>query len=103
MTTQPADTMEQRVSRLEGAYEQVNERLGDLAQGLASLRTETSQGFAAIRTETNQGLASLRAETNQGFAAIRAEMNSRFNILLILIGTLWATTVGGFIALFTRL
>lgn len=81
MTTQPADTMEQRVSRLEGAYEQVNERLGDLAQGLASLR----------------------AETNQGFAAVRAEMNSRFNILLILIGTLWATTVGGFIALFTRL
>ena len=81
MTTQPADTMEQRVSRLEGAYEQVNERLGDLAQGLASLRAETNQGLASLRTETN----------------------SRFNILLILIGTLWATTVGGFIALFTRL
>ena len=81
MTTQPADTLEQRVSRLEGAYEQVNERMGDLTQRLESLR----------------------AETNQGFASIRADLNSRFNILLVLIGALWATTVAGFIALFTRL
>ncbi len=34
---------------------------------------------------------------------LRAEMNSRFNIFLVLLGTLWATTVGGFIALFTRI
>ena len=30
--------MEQRVSRLEGAYEQVNERLNDLTQAVNSLR-----------------------------------------------------------------
>ena len=69
MTTQTPAT-EERLSRLEGAYEQVNERLGDL------------------RTDVNrlaQGQDSLR------------------NTMLLLIGGVWATMVGGFIALFTRL
>ena len=69
------------MSRLEGAYEQVSERLGDLSRGQGTLRTEM----------------------NEGIAALRAEMNGRFNVLLVLLGTLWATTVGGFIALFTRI
>ena len=69
MTTQTPAT-EERLSRLEGAYEQVNERLGELAQGQA---------------------------------ALREEMNSLRNIMLLLIGGVWATTVGGFIAIFTRL
>ena len=76
MTTQTPAT-EERLSRLEGAYEQVNERLGDL------------------RADVNR-LA-------QGQEALRSEMNSRFNAMLLLIGGVWATVVGGFIALFTRL
>ena len=39
---------------------------------------------------------------NQGFAALRTEMNSRFNTLLVLLGGLWATMIGGFIALFAN-
>lgn len=81
MTTRPANVMDQRVSRLEGAYEQVNERLSDLSQAIVGLR----------------------ADLHNEIRSLRAEMNSRFNILLVLIGTLWATTVGGFIALFARL
>lgn len=99
MTTQPSTDLEQRVSRLEGAYEQVNERLGDLSRGQDTLRTEMNERV----NELAQGQVALRAEMNEGFTALRAEMNSRFNIFLVLLGTLWATTVGGFIALFTRL
>ena len=47
MTTQmPA--IEERVSRLEGAYEQVNERLGDLTQAIASLRSEINSRFNTV-------------------------------------------------------
>ena len=47
MTTQmPA--IEERVSRLEGAYEQVNERLGDLTQAIASLRSEMNSRFNTV-------------------------------------------------------
>ncbi len=73
MTTQPAATIEQRVSRLEGAYEQVNERLGDLTQAVASLRTE-----------------------------LRSDMNRQFHTVLVLLGTSWATTLGGIIAILVR-
>lgn len=47
MTTQiPA--IEERTSRLEGAYEQVNERLGDLTQAIASLRSEMNSRFNTV-------------------------------------------------------
>ena len=80
MTTQPSTDLEQRVSRLEGAYEQVTERLGDLSQAIAGLRAD-------MHTE----IGSLRAETN-----------TRFNTLLLMIAGLWATMIGGFIALFVN-
>ena len=127
MTTQTQPT-EERLSKLEGVYEQVNERLRDLTQGQDALGEQMRQGDAAIREEMNsrfndlaqavrEGDANLREEIRQGDAAIRAEtnerfnemnvrfseMNARFNILLVLIGGVWATMIGGFIALFTRL
>ena len=91
MTTQTPAT-EERLSRLEGAYEQVNERLGELARGQDALREEMRQGDAALREEMHRGQD-----------ALRSEMNSLRNTLLLLIGGVWATMVGGFIALFTRL
>ena len=127
MTTQ-TQTPEERLSKLEGVYEQVNERLRDLTQAVgqvdanlreeirqvdanlrqveANLREEIRAGDAALRTDMNErfnelarGQDALREETNARFS----EMNARFNIMLVLIGGVWATMVGGFIAIFTRL
>ena len=107
MTTQPSTDLEQRVSRLEGAYEQVSERLGDLSQAIAGLRADVHAEIGNLRTEMNQGLGSLRADVHAEVGSLRTEMrtemNSRFNVLLVLLGTSWATMVGGFIALFTRI
>ena len=47
MTTQ-TPAIEERVSRLEGAYEQVNERLGDLTQAVSSLRSEMNSRFNTV-------------------------------------------------------
>ena len=47
MTTQTS-AIEERVSRLEGAYEQVNERLGDLTQAVSSLRSEMNSRFNTV-------------------------------------------------------
>ena len=73
MTTQTPAT-EERLSRLEGAYEQVNERLGDLRTDMNERLNELSRGLDALR-----------------------------NTMLLLIGGVWTTMVGGFIVLFTRL
>ena len=105
--------MEDRVSRLEGAYEQVDRRLGDLNQSVQSLRQEindhreeTRQSTESIRDEiksqreeTRQIADSLREEMRQN----RAEANRRINLMLLLIGGIWATILGGFIALVLKL
>ena len=67
---------EQRVSRLEGAYEQVDRRL-DLME---------------------QAIGGLRADMN----GIRVEINSRFNALYVLIGASWVTLIGAMIGLYFR-
>ncbi len=80
MTTQ-TPTTEERLSRLEGAYEQVNERLGDL------------------RSEMNERLTKLE----RGQESLRSDINNLRNTIILAFAGAWVTTVGGLIALFTRL
>ena len=80
--------MEERVSRLEGAYEPVDRRLSDLHQSVQSLREESRQSTESLRQEMVQN---------------RAEINSRINLLFLMVGGIWATIVGGLIALFLKL
>ena len=65
--------LEQRVSRLEGAYEQSDRRMEDVSRSIEFLRADTN--------------------------SLRSEMNSRFNNLYVLMGGMWATMVAGFVAL----
>ena len=68
--------LEQRVSRLEGAYEQVDRRLDELSRSIESLRTEMN--------------------------GLRAEMNSRFNNVYVLIGGSWVTIMVAIIGLYIK-
>lgn len=71
---------EERVSRLEGAYEQVDRRLNDLSLSLEALRVE-------LHNEAN---------------GLRAEVNSRFNNIYVLMGATWITTIGAIIGLYFK-
>ena len=77
MTTQATPDITERVSRLEGAYEQVTERLRDLTEALQSLRAE------------------MRSE----ITSVRGEIGSLKTTIIVIGGAVWASTVGGFIAL----
>ena len=56
MTPQPH---EERTSRLEGAYEQVADRLNSLDANLAGLRLELRDGLGTLRSEMTAGHRSL--------------------------------------------
>ena len=113
MTTQ-TQTTEERLSKLEGAYEQVNERLGDLTQGQTALREEIRQGDAALGEQIRQVETNLReVETNlraeigdvrREVGSLRSEMHAAFQrqtyLIIGSLGAMWASMVGGFIALF---
>ena len=70
MTTEPTTTIEQRVSKLEGAYEQANERFNDQTQAINALRTETRSEISSVRAE----IAEFRAETRAEIAEVRTEI-----------------------------
>ena len=73
-----------RVSRLEGAYEQVGERLRDLQGSVDSLRAEQAAATEGLRTEQSAQITALGD-------GIRSEMNTRFNMLTtVLIGAMVA-------------
>ncbi|MCY3504766.1 MAG: hypothetical protein OXH41_01200 [Chloroflexi bacterium] len=84
-------TTEERISRLEGAYEQVDKRLGDLALAVNSLREEMADGQASLRQDVTGQLGDLRSE-----------VNSRFNTLLVIGAGAWVTTVGLIIGLYLQ-
>ena len=116
-------TTEERLSRVEGAFEQVDKRLGDLTQavtalrqemheGQAALRQEMSDGNTALRQEMSDGDAAMRREMSEGHAAfrgevayqvggLRSEMNDRFNNLYLLAGGAWVSTTGIMVGLFS--
>ena len=123
MTTQPTTSqppsVEERLNRLEGGYD----RIGDLVQLVAGLRTdmnsfradmnaqfesmraetnqriaETNQRIEGLRAETNQRIESARTETNQQIESLRVEMSKNARTTYVLLSTSWLalmlTTVG---------
>lgn len=78
-------TTEQRISRLEGAYEQVDKRLDDLNQSVNGLRDEMNSRFTEMRAE---------------MTGLRSETNSRLNTLTIVMFGTWVTVIGAVIGLY---
>ncbi len=70
--------LEQRVSRLEGAYEPVDARLDDL----------------------NRAVEALRSDLNDSINSLRAEVNSRLNTLTVIMLGGWVTTILAIIGLY---
>jgi chromosome segregation ATPase len=60
------------MARLEGSYEQLDKRLGDLAADLHALRAEFRSEIQALRAEFRSEIQGVRAEI-QG---VRSEMDS---------------------------
>jgi uncharacterized coiled-coil DUF342 family protein len=67
------------MARLEGSYEQLGKRLGDLAADLHALRTEFRTEIQALRTEIQTlrtEIQGVRAEFQTGIQGVRAELQA---------------------------
>lgn len=69
-------TSEERISRLEGSYEQVDKRLGDL-----------TASFNRLSGDLN---------------SLRTDMNAKFNTLIIVFATGWVAVAGALVVLALR-
>ena len=74
------EALEVRMARLEGGYEQINERLGAIEQRLASFEQRFTSEITSLRSEmaSRTDLASLRSEmaTRSDVASLRSEMRA---------------------------
>ena len=91
--------MEERVSRLEGAYEQVDSRLGDLTEAVTRLDAK----FDALRTDVDAKFDALRTDVDNKFDAFRSEVNAKFNTLIIVMATGAVGITGALIAIAFRI
>ena len=71
------DIDQERLSRLEGTYEQVDRRLNDMNSRLDSMQ--------------------------QSIDGLRSELNSRYNTLVIVMVASWVTLMAAFITMFVTL
>ena len=73
-----AQALEERVSRLEGAFEQMNERLGNIESNIGGLRGE---------------MAGLRQDMNTSIAELRRELHANFRWTMGTIIVMWVTII----------
>jgi len=61
------EALEIRMARLEGAYEQINERLGGVEREVGALRSELKTEIGTIRSEIGTLRSDLRSEMKTQF------------------------------------
>ena len=107
MTTTPANERNdsERMSKLEGAYEQVNERLGEMNGRIDAVRTDMDARFSEMNGRidvTNTRIDHLRTDMDARIDSLGAQMNARFNSILVLMLGSWVTTIGVIVGLSFR-
>ena len=83
-------TIPDRVSRLEGTYEQVDRRLGDLTESVTGLREEVRK----LDTKLDTKIDGLRGEVG----GLRREIDAKINVLILVTGTVGVAMAGAMIA-----
>jgi len=84
-----AQVLEDRVSRLEGVVEQMNERLGGIETNIASLRQE----IGGLREEMGANNTSLRQEMNTVMGELRHDLMTNFRWTMGTVLVMWVTII----------
>ena len=98
-------SIEERMARLEGSYEQINLRLGRLEEEVISLRSEINALRSEMRSDMNtlrSDMNALRSEIRSDMNTLRSEMNARLDRMffstLALMGGVMASVVATILA-----
>jgi hypothetical protein len=74
------DSLDIRMARLEGAYAQINERLGSLETRLVAeiggLRSELLSAIGGVRSELGSEIGGLRSEMRSEIGGLRSEIGA---------------------------
>ena len=77
-------SLEERMAKLEGAYEQIDQRLGRVEAELIALREEMQRQINAVRQEIE---------------AVRAEVRAVYRMMISILIPMWVTIIGAIIGI----
>jgi predicted nuclease with TOPRIM domain len=87
------DALAVRMARLEGSYEQLDKRLGDLAGDVHALRAEFRGEMQALRAEFRSEIQGVRSEIESVRAEMRGLRGEMSRLFYWLMGTFLTTLV----------
>jgi hypothetical protein len=94
------DTLEVRIAHLEGAYEQIDKRLGSVESTLVQFRSDLNAStqqlrseMGLLRSEINSDMSGLRSEIKSARSELTGRMDGQFHWLLGTILTTWMTVL----------
>jgi predicted nucleic acid-binding Zn-ribbon protein len=82
-----ADALEVSMARLEGAYEQLDKRLGSVESRMASLERKVEEGFAHLHAEIGRVDQHLRTEIGR----VDQKLDTTFRWVIGIILVNWVT------------
>ena len=98
--------MTTRLSRLEGSYEQIAERLNDLSQTIQgvdrkvdALRSDLDVRFESMRSDVDARIESVRTEMDARFREVDTKIDRLGHRVYIFGAALWATLAAGLFAI----
>lgn len=83
-------TSQERLSRLEGAYEQVDQRLGDLTTSMESLREEMNTRLDGV----DRRIDTMDVKFDGKFDSLRRDIDNKINTLIVVIATVSTALAG---------
>ena len=99
-------TIPDRVSQLEGAYEQVDRRLGDLTNSVNGLRQEVrglGSKIDGARGDVDEKSEAARVDVDAKIDGLRREINAKFNTLIVVTATGGLALTGAILTLAFRI
>jgi tetrahydromethanopterin S-methyltransferase subunit G len=94
-----ADTLEVRIAHLEGAYEQVDKRLGSIESRMTSLERKVDDGFAHLRTDLHRIEQKLDGKIDRIEQKLDGKIDATFRWVIGIILVNWVTLM---LAIFLR-
>ncbi len=95
-------SLEERMAKIEGAFGQIDQRLGRVEAEMISLREELRAEIATIREELKGEINSVREEVKsvrEEVKSVREEVKSLYRMNLSVLIPMWVTIIGSIIGI----
>ena len=91
--------LEERMAKIEGTFQQIDQRLGRLETEITTLRSEMKTEIQGLRQEMRHDIKGLRQEIQQELNSVREDLKALYRMALSVLIPMWVTIIGAIIGI----